>query len=114
MAPSDSQRTDAEDPALGGHELNAPPWARVEGTLMSTARAVRRAYDKRLKDAGVHLGEASLLAHLADGGSLTQVELAKRIGTGRANVGVLVDGLEEKGLVQRNADPTDRRVWLVA
>ncbi|MPY93339.1 MAG: MarR family transcriptional regulator [Acidimicrobiia bacterium] len=97
----------------GGHELDAPPWSRVEGTLMSTARAVRRAYDRCLADVGVNLTEASILAHLGDGGSLTQVQLARRIGTSRARVGVHIDALQCKGAVERRAHPSDRRVWMV-
>lgn len=97
-----------------GHELNAAPWTRVEGTLLSTARSLRRAYDRLLKPSGVNLKEASVLAHLADAGRLTQVDLAHRIGTGRANLGVTVDSLVTRGLVERQADPDDRRVWLVA
>jgi DNA-binding MarR family transcriptional regulator len=98
---------------MSSHELDSPPWSRVEGTLMSTARAVRRAYDQALAEAGVNLTDASLLAHLADGGPLTQVELARRIGTGRARIGVYVDALESKGALRREADPNDRRVWKV-
>jgi MarR family transcriptional regulator for hemolysin len=98
----------------GGHELDAPPWSRVEGTLLSTARSMRRAYDRCLAEVGVHLTEASILAHVGSGGPLTQVELARRIGTSRARVGVHVDGLAAKGAVERRADPADRRVWLVA
>ena len=74
---------------------------------------MRRAYDRCLADVGVHLTEASILAHLGDGGPLTQVELARRIGTSRARVGVHVDGLAAKGADERRADPTDRRVWRV-
>lgn len=81
---------------------------------MSTARAVRRAYDFSLVELGVNLAEASVLAHLGDAGSLTQVELARRIGTGRARIGVQVDALQAKGAVQRGADPADRRVWRVS
>ena len=95
-----------------GHELDAPPWSRVEGTLLSTARAVRRAYDAALADLGVNLSEASVLAHLR-GGPLTQTELARRIGTGRARMGAWIDGLVAKGAVAREADPHDRRVWNV-
>src|SRR5581483_8218309 len=47
------------------------------------------------------------------GGPLTQVELATRIGTGRANVGLLIDSLERKGHVVRASNPNDRRVWLI-
>lgn len=97
-----------------GHELDAPPWSRVEGTLLSTARAVRRAYDAALAEVGVNLSEASVLAHLRDGGPLTQTELARRIGTGRARMGAWIDGLAAKRGVVREADPHDRRVWKVA
>jgi len=97
-----------------GHELDAPPWSRVEGTLLSTARAVRRAYDAAFADLGVNLSEASVLAHLRDGGPLTQTELARRIGTGRARIGAWIDSLVAKGAVVREADPHDRRVWNVA
>jgi DNA-binding MarR family transcriptional regulator len=100
-------------PGAGGHELDAPPWSRVEGTLMSTARAVRRAYDRSLAGLGVNLAEASVLAHLGDAGPLTQIELARRIGTSRARIGVNVELLQDKGAVTRRSDPADRRVWLV-
>lgn len=96
-----------------GHELDAPPWSRVEGTLMSTARAVRRAYDRCLGEVGVNLTEASILAHLGDAGPLTQVDLARRIGTSRARVGVHIDSLQDKDAIERRAHPTDRRVWMV-
>jgi MarR family transcriptional regulator, transcriptional regulator for hemolysin len=80
---------------------------------MSTARAMRRAYDRSLAQVGVNLTEASILAHLGDGGPLTQVDLARRIGTSRARVGVHIDGLQAKGAIERRPHPTDRRVWLV-
>lgn len=86
----------------------------MEGTLLSTARAVRRAYDAALAELGVNLSEASALAHLQDGGPLTQTELARRIGTGRARMGAWIDALVAKGAVVREADPHDRRVWKIA
>ena len=100
--------------SFGSHELDAPPWSRVEGTLMTTARAVRQAYDQYFANLGVNLAEASVLAHLGDGGSLMQVELARRIGTSRARIGVHIDSLQGKGAVERQADPTDRRVWIIS
>ncbi|MEU4472891.1 MarR family winged helix-turn-helix transcriptional regulator [Micromonospora sp. NPDC023888] len=36
-------------------------------------------------------------------------DLAERLGCDRSNVTVLVDKLEQAGLVQRHTDPTDRR-----
>jgi MarR family transcriptional regulator, transcriptional regulator for hemolysin len=95
-------------------DREVPAWTRVEGTLMATARSVRRAYDAALAKVDLNLSEASVLAHLATGGPLPQVELARRIGTGRARIGAHIDSLERKGAVRRDADPADRRVWLVS
>ena len=101
-----------ETPGDGSDGL--PPWHRIEGKLISAARAVRQAYDRCLSELGVNLSQASVLANLGNNGPLTQVELARRIGTSRARVGVYVDMLESEGAVERQADPTDRRVWLVS
>lgn len=96
------------------HELDAPPWRRVESTLMATSRAIRRAYDQRLADLGLNLSEAMLLAFVDQNGPMTQTRLADRLGVGRPATGCVVDALERRGLVERRRHPTDRRVWLVA
>lgn len=96
-----------------GHELDAPPWLRVESTIMATARAIRQCYDQRFADLGLNLSEASLLAFVEESGPLTQTRLAQRLGLGRAATGSVIDALEKRGLVERQPDPDDRRVWLV-
>ena len=101
-------------PEPARHELDAPPWLRVEATLMSAARGIRRAYDLRLAELGLNLSEASLLAYAAESGPLMQAELAKQLGVGKAAMGSLVDALESRGLVERCPQPSDRRVWLVS
>ena len=95
------------------HELDAPPWRRVDGTLMATARGIRQAYDRILTDVGLSLPEASLLAYLDQIEPQAQTELARRLGSGRAVMGNRIDTLEARGAVQRLPHPTDRRVWLV-
>jgi len=96
------------------HELDAPPWRRVESTLMSTARAIRLAYDRRFEPLGLNLSQASALAFLHESGPQSQTSLAARLGVGRAAAGALIDALEERGLVERQPEPADRRVWRVA
>jgi MarR family transcriptional regulator for hemolysin len=96
------------------HELDAPPWLRVESTLMSLARGIRRAYDLRLDELELNLSEASVLAFTEESGPIMQAELAKKLGVGRAAMGSVIDGLEERGLVERRSKPGDRRVWMVA
>ncbi len=99
--------------AGNSHELDAPPWLRVESTIMATARAIRQAYDQRFAGLDLNLSEASLLAFVEEFGPLTQTRLAERLGLGRAATGSLIDGLEQRGFVERQPDPEDRRVWLV-
>lgn len=98
---------------MADHELDAPPWRRVDGTLMATARSIRKAYDRVLADVGLSLPEASLLAYVDQIDPQTQTELARRLGSGRAVMGARIDTLEARGAVRRQPHPTDRRVWLV-
>jgi DNA-binding MarR family transcriptional regulator len=97
-----------------GHELDAPPWLRVESTLMATAHAIRSAYDARLAPLGLNLSVASLLAYIRDFGPVTQTRAAEHLDQGRAVTGTQVDKLQALGLVERLPDPDDRRVWRVA
>ncbi|MFK8022634.1 MAG: MarR family winged helix-turn-helix transcriptional regulator [Ilumatobacter sp.] len=99
--------------SLTNNELDAPPWLRVESTLMSTARLIREAFDARLKPLDLNLTQASLLAYVAEFGPTSQTKLAEQMGTGRAAMGSVVDSLQQRSLVERLPDPHDRRVWRV-
>lgn len=96
------------------HELDAPPWLRVESTIMATAQAVREAYDARLAPTGLTLSLASLLSYIAEFGPVNQTRAAEHLGQGRAATGAQVDRLQELGYIERRPDPDDRRVWMVA
>ncbi len=96
------------------HELDAPPWQRVESTLMATSRLVRIAYDQAYAALELNLTQATLLAFVFERGPLRQTQLAKGLGVGRAATGTIVEGLERRGLVERGTDPADRRAWLVS
>ncbi len=96
------------------HELDAPPWLRVETTLMATARVIREAYDHRFAPLDLNLTQASILAYVADFGPVTQSKIADHLGHGRAATGATIDRLVDRGLVERRPDPEDRRVWRIA
>jgi MarR family transcriptional regulator, transcriptional regulator for hemolysin len=96
-----------------GHEPGAPGWRRVESTLMATARRIREVYDHHLEEWGVNLTQAGVLAYLAEFGPVSQTKIASHLGRGRAATGVTIDGLDDRGLVERQPDPEDRRVWLI-
>jgi MarR family transcriptional regulator for hemolysin len=99
---------------LTTHELDSPPWLRVESTLMATARLVRIAFDTRLAPLDLNLTQASLLGYVDEFGATTQTDLADHLGIGRAAIGSVIDRLQARGLVERRPKPDDRRVWLVA
>jgi DNA-binding MarR family transcriptional regulator len=57
----------------------------------------------------------AVLTHLAVTGPLTVGEAATHLGRAQSVVSEIVDGLERKGLLERERDPADRRrtlVWL--
>jgi MarR family transcriptional regulator for hemolysin len=99
---------------LTTHELDSPPWLRVEATLMATAGLVRAAFDTRLASLDLNLTKASLISYVAEFGRTSQTRLADQLGIGRAAIGSVVDQLQTRGLVERQPNPSDRRVWLVA
>lgn len=57
---------------------------------------------------------AAILAALSDFGPLAQYELANRLDIQRSHLVGYVDLLEQRGLVQRERDPADRRRQNVA
>lgn len=89
------------------------PWRRVETTLMTTAATMRYAYDASFASLGLNLTQASMLAYIVEFGPSTQTRIADHLGHGRAATGSAIDQLEHRGLIERLADPTDRRVKLV-
>lgn len=103
-----------EEVGQASHELENPPWLRVESTLMAAAGQIRQAYDHAYEPLRLNLPQASLLAFVDEFGAKTQTYLAERMNLGRAATGTMVDQLEQRGLVERQNDPEDRRVWLVA
>ena len=96
------------------HELDAPPWRRVESTLMATANAIRACYDERLAPFGLTLSTAMLLAYVNEFGPVNQTRAAEHLGQGRASTGAQVDRLESLGLIERRTHSDDRRVWMLA
>ncbi len=95
------------------HELDAPPWLRVESTIVSAAADIRRLYDERFASVDLTLSLASLLCYVADYGPVSQTRAADHLRQGRAVTGTQIDRLEQRGLIERLPDPNDRRVWLV-
>ena len=89
--------------------LDPLPWE-----LAETSRLLRRAYDRRVASLGITSAQWRVLLSLSREGNIRQVDLADRLDLEPITLCRIIDRLEEGQLVQRNADPADRRAWRLA
>jgi DNA-binding MarR family transcriptional regulator len=80
--------------------------------LNRTGRRVSQLLALRLAPYDVTTEQWSVLARLNEEGTMTQKELAYRVGKDQTNVTRILDQLERKKLVVRTANPEDRRSYL--
>jgi len=76
-----------------------------------TAHALRKAFDRRAVGLGVTRAQWKVLFRLERQPGLRQVELADMLDIEPITLCRIVDRLEESSLVERSADPADRRAW---
>ena len=76
-----------------------------------TAHALRKAFDRRAVGMGVTRAQWKVLFRLQRQPGLRQIELADMLDIEPITLSRIVDRLEEGGLVERVADPADRRAW---
>jgi DNA-binding MarR family transcriptional regulator len=78
--------------------------------VLHASSALESRLEARLSEVGLSLAKLAALHHLtAAGESLPLGQLAERLACVKSNVTQLVDRLEADGLVNRTADPNDRR-----
>jgi len=76
-----------------------------------TAHALRKAFDRRAVGLGVTRAQWKVLFRVERKPGLRQIELADMLDIEPITLSRIVDRLEEGGLVERVADPADRRAW---
>lgn len=92
--------------------LPAFPLPDTIGVLISDgARLLRRRFDARARQIGVSRAQWQVLIALARSEGSSQAALADRLEVETITVGRMVDRLADAGLVERRADPHDRRAW---
>lgn len=79
--------------------------------ISETSHALRRFYDRRVAELGVTRAQWRVIAALGHHPGMKQVELADRLDVEPISACRIIDRLEEAGLVERQRDPSDRRVW---
>jgi len=95
---------------LGSSIAKVDPKWRLMVQMAWAARRWRNLLDQRLRAIGHNGARMEALANIAYfPPEATQVEIASRIGIERATLTRMLDTLEADGLVERLADPADRR-----
>jgi DNA-binding MarR family transcriptional regulator len=79
--------------------------------ISETAHALRKAFDHRACGHGVTRAQWKVMFRLNRQPGLRQIELADMLDIEPITLSRIVDRLEEAGLVERVADPADRRAW---
>jgi len=77
--------------------------------LNDVARLLRTTYDRRVRSLGLTRSQWWVLTHLFRADGVTQSELADTLEIEKPTLGRLLDRLEAKGWVRREADASDRR-----
>ena len=67
------------------------------------------AQTKALAPHGLNGRDLAVLSAIVSGEPLSQLEVASRLRVDRTSIGDLLDGLEERGFVERRRSPEDRR-----
>lgn len=93
-----------------------PPAALMERLPFLLKRAsalMEHATERELTRLSVSGREVAVLTLVDAEGPASQQRLARRLGVDRTTMVALIDALEEKGLVSRRRDPSDRRAHIV-
>ena len=84
------------------------------GTLLAqVSRLLRRTFDERARGIGVTRPQWQVLSLLMLHAGSNQGALAEMLEVEPNTLGRMIDRLQEAGLVERRADPTDRRAWRI-
>jgi DNA-binding MarR family transcriptional regulator len=79
--------------------------------IAQVARLMRRSFDERARSIGVTRPQWQVISLLARNEGINQGGLADLLEVEPITLGRMIDRLQEAGLVERRADPADRRAW---
>jgi DNA-binding MarR family transcriptional regulator len=101
------------DATLSAPRIDTDHFDELANLVDDMRRSLRLALDKALAAHGLNFMQRRLLIQVARQGGLSQSRLAKALGVERATIGLVVDALVDKGLVERSVVTGDRRSWAI-
>jgi MarR family transcriptional regulator, transcriptional regulator for hemolysin len=126
MAPSEAPHLTVpaiEPPDLGGEGVAEPPhgqsrFSRNFGFLVhDVSRLIKRRFDRKARQTGLPITrrQAAVVLYIARNEGVSQTEVATWLDLEPIALVRMLDKLNDEGLVERRAHPTDRRIrtlWL--
>ena len=92
-------------------EVSVDGWYIRLGFMLHDAARLRRIIlDEKLKPLEITRSQAWLMAYVSRCNGQTQSQLAEQMSLGNVAVGGLIDRLEKTAMIERRAEPSDRRV----
>lgn len=79
--------------------------------LAQVSRLLRRGFDERARKFGVTRPQWQVLGLLSFNGGINQGGLAELLEVEPITLGRMIDRLQDAQMVERRADPADRRAW---
>jgi DNA-binding MarR family transcriptional regulator len=87
----------------------AAPYRGLGFTLSTLGYAVAAGFAKRLAPLGLEPRDFALMRAIGDDEGASQQAIAERLGIPASRMVAFIDALEQRGLVERRAHPSDRR-----
>lgn len=81
--------------------------------LADVSRQLRRAFEHTFRDSSLTQAQARVLVYVLRNEGIRQVQLAELLDVKPITLARLIDQLAASGMVERRADPTDRRAYLI-
>lgn len=81
--------------------------------IAKTRNILKNEFEKELKPYGISYAQRVILIRLSEKDALTQKELAQDTYFEQSNMTLMLDKLEQKGLIKRIPKENDRRAYLV-
>lgn len=81
--------------------------------IAKTRNILKNEFEKELKPYGISYAQRVILIRLSEKDALTQKELAQDTYFEQSNMTLMLDKLEQKGLIRRVPKENDRRAYLV-
>ena len=96
------------EPALKG-----PPSYKVHWDIVLLARKITKTFDHIFSEFNLNLTDVALISLIDLNDSLTQSQLAKSLGIGKARLGIVIKNLEQKNILERSPNSYDHRSWQI-